>query len=180
LWWAAGGWQPGGPAGWRPGGSTGQKPGGPAGQQVGGSLVSWWTAIWWSCGPVGLWSGGLAGLWGGNPGGGCPARRGPLGRGPGRQQPSCSFSKSWHGKAFLEQGVQGAEVSALPVAFPQPSMSPCSMRSLTHGAHTVFVCVLVTILDLFWSASFNDNHLPFCLSWKVFIAPSVMDDSFAW
>jgi hypothetical protein len=41
----------------------------------------------------------------------------------------CSFSKSWHGEAFHKLGVQSADVSALPGAFPQPSMSPASQLS---------------------------------------------------
>jgi hypothetical protein len=40
-----------------------------------------------------------------------------------------SFSKSWHGEAFPKLGVQSAEVSALPGALPQPSMSPASQQS---------------------------------------------------
>jgi hypothetical protein len=42
---------------------------------------------------------------------------------------SYSFSISWHGEAFLELGVQSADVSALPGASPQPSVSPVSQQS---------------------------------------------------
>jgi hypothetical protein len=42
---------------------------------------------------------------------------------------SCSFSKSWCREAFHELGVQSADVSALPHALPQPSMSPVSLQS---------------------------------------------------
>jgi hypothetical protein len=41
----------------------------------------------------------------------------------------CSFSKSRCGEAFLELGVQSADVSALPGALPQPSVSPVSQQS---------------------------------------------------
>jgi hypothetical protein len=37
-----------------------------------------------------------------------------------------SFSKSWRGEAFHELGVQSADVSALPCALPQSSVSPAS------------------------------------------------------
>jgi hypothetical protein len=37
-----------------------------------------------------------------------------------------SFSISWHGEAFHKLGVQSADVSALPGALPQPSVSPAS------------------------------------------------------
>jgi hypothetical protein len=41
----------------------------------------------------------------------------------------CSFNKSWHGEAFHKLGVQSADVSDLPYALPQPSMSPASQQS---------------------------------------------------
>jgi hypothetical protein len=41
----------------------------------------------------------------------------------------CSFSKSWCGEAFHELGIQSADVSALPGALPQSSMSPASQQS---------------------------------------------------
>jgi hypothetical protein len=37
--------------------------------------------------------------------------------------PACSFSVSWC-EVFHGLGVQGTEVSALPCALPQPSVSP--------------------------------------------------------
>jgi hypothetical protein len=40
----------------------------------------------------------------------------------------CSFSKSWCGEAFHELWVQSANVSALPGALPQPSVSPASQQ----------------------------------------------------
>jgi hypothetical protein len=39
------------------------------------------------------------------------------------------FSRSWCGEAFHELGVQSAEVLALPVALPQPSVSLASWQS---------------------------------------------------
>jgi hypothetical protein len=41
---------------------------------------------------------------------------------------SYSFSISWKGEAFHKLGVQRADVSALPGALPQPSMSPASQQ----------------------------------------------------
>jgi hypothetical protein len=43
-------------------------------------------------------------------------------------QPTCSFSVLWHGEEFHRLGVQGAEISALPGALPQPSLSPVSQQ----------------------------------------------------
>jgi hypothetical protein len=40
-----------------------------------------------------------------------------------------SFSVSWCGEAFHQLGVQSANVSALPGALPQPSVSPASQQS---------------------------------------------------
>jgi hypothetical protein len=40
-----------------------------------------------------------------------------------------SFSISWCGEAFLEVGVQSADVLALPGALPQSSVSPASQQS---------------------------------------------------
>jgi hypothetical protein len=40
----------------------------------------------------------------------------------------CSFSRSWCGEFFHNLGVQSAEVSALPGALPQPSVSPASQQ----------------------------------------------------
>jgi hypothetical protein len=45
---------------------------------------------------------------------------------PAGQRPACSFSLSWYGEASHGIGAQGAEVSALPGAVPQPRMSPAS------------------------------------------------------
>jgi hypothetical protein len=45
-----------------------------------------------------------------------------------RWQPTCSFSVSWHGEAFHRLGVKYAEVSALPCALPQPTVSPVSQQ----------------------------------------------------
>jgi hypothetical protein len=41
----------------------------------------------------------------------------------------CFFTKSWHGEAFHELGIQSADISALPCALPQPSVSPVSWQS---------------------------------------------------
>jgi hypothetical protein len=43
--------------------------------------------------------------------------------------PGYSFSISWHGEAFHELGVQGADVSALSGALPQLSVSPAFQQS---------------------------------------------------
>jgi hypothetical protein len=40
-----------------------------------------------------------------------------------------SFSKLWCGEVFHEQGIQSADVSELPCALPQPSVSPASQQS---------------------------------------------------
>jgi hypothetical protein len=40
--------------------------------------------------------------------------------------PACSFSVSWYVEAFHRLGVQGAKVSALPGALPQPRVCPAS------------------------------------------------------
>jgi hypothetical protein len=56
---------------------------------------------WQTCGSLGWRPGGLVGGW----------------------QPTCSFSVSWSKEAFNEIDVQGAEVSALPCALLQPSVS---------------------------------------------------------
>jgi hypothetical protein len=53
---------------------------------------------------------------------------GPMGLGSGCNA-SCSFSESFHGEAFHELGVQSADVSVLPGALPQPSVSPASQQS---------------------------------------------------
>jgi hypothetical protein len=42
--------------------------------------------------------------------------------------PACSFCVLWHGEDFHRLGVQGAKVSALPGALPQPSVSPESQQ----------------------------------------------------
>jgi hypothetical protein len=42
--------------------------------------------------------------------------------------PASSFSVSWHAENFHRLGVQGAEISALPHALLQPSMSPVSQQ----------------------------------------------------
>jgi hypothetical protein len=42
---------------------------------------------------------------------------------------SYSFSKLWCGEAFHELGAQSADVSALPGALPQSSVSPASQQS---------------------------------------------------
>jgi hypothetical protein len=53
--------------------------------------------------------------------------------GPAGQGLACSagysFSVWWHGEAFHELGVQRADVSALPSALPQPSVSLASHQS---------------------------------------------------
>jgi hypothetical protein len=54
--------------------------------------------------------------------------RGPMGQGLVCST-GCSFSKSWHGEVFHELRVQSADVSALPCALPQPSVSPASQQS---------------------------------------------------
>jgi hypothetical protein len=73
--------------------------------------------------------------------------RGPMGW--GLKCSTCySFSIWWGGEAFHELGVQSADVSALPGALPQSSMSPASAKSLDHGGQEVCGCVPVTTLDL--------------------------------
>jgi hypothetical protein len=105
--WPAGRWQSGGPVVW----------------QVSNSLEAW------AGGGLECWVGGRC------PGG--PAGQGLvglLGGGPVGQRlvalcgwlPTWSFSISWHGEVFHGLGVQGAKVSALSGALPQPSVSPAS------------------------------------------------------
>jgi hypothetical protein len=53
---------------------------------------------------------------------------GPTGRGL-ECSASYSFSIWWCGEAVHELGVQSADVSALPCALPQPSVSPASQQS---------------------------------------------------
>jgi hypothetical protein len=60
-------------------------------------------------------------------------------------QPACFFSVLWHGADFHRLGVQGAEVSALPGALPQPSVSLASQQGPRFKVLVVCVCVLVTI-----------------------------------
>jgi hypothetical protein len=61
-----------------------------------------------------------------------------------------SFSIWWGGKASHELGVQSADVSALPGALPQSSMSPASYQSLwIMEVRRSCGCVLVAILDLY-------------------------------
>jgi hypothetical protein len=52
----------------------------------------------------------------------------PIGWGLARSA-SYSFSISWCGESFHELGVQSADVSALPFALLQPSVSPVSQKS---------------------------------------------------
>jgi hypothetical protein len=59
----------------------------------------------------------------------------------------CSFSKLWCGEDFQELGVQSADVSALPCALPQSSVSLECLQSL-QTAQAVCGCVPGTILDL--------------------------------
>jgi hypothetical protein len=56
-------------------------------------------------------------------------------------QSACSFSVLWHGEALHRLGVQGAEVSALPCALPQPRVSPVSQHgpSFTELIQSAFV-----------------------------------------
>jgi hypothetical protein len=91
-----------------------------------------------ACQALGAWSGrDPAGLWGGSlgeGGSGWTEERAQGSEIPGLQRsssavPDCSSSKSWHGGAFHELGVQSADVSALPGALPQSSMSPVSQQS---------------------------------------------------
>jgi hypothetical protein len=81
---------------------------------------AWWAGRWWPGWPVG---GALVDqktvIW---------LDRGDLGRPAGGWQPTCSFSVSLCGEAFHKLGVQGAEVSALPGALPQSSVSPASQQ----------------------------------------------------
>jgi hypothetical protein len=42
--------------------------------------------------------------------------------------PACSFSVSLHGETFHKLGVQGAKVSTLPCALPQPRVSLASQQ----------------------------------------------------
>jgi hypothetical protein len=44
-------------------------------------------------------------------------------------RPTCSFNVSWCGEVSHWLGVQSPEVSALPCALPQPSVSPASQES---------------------------------------------------
>jgi hypothetical protein len=67
-------------------------------------------------GGAGLWSGYCPGLW---------KLRGPMGWGLACTT-SCYFSILWHGETFHELEAQSADVSALPGALPQPSVSPAS------------------------------------------------------
>jgi hypothetical protein len=57
---------------------------------------------------------------------------GPAGPRPGRPEggpwPTCSFCASWCAKAFHGLWVQGAEVSVLPGALPQSSLSPAPQQ----------------------------------------------------
>jgi hypothetical protein len=145
---SAGGQQPGRLAGqkpggamawqagkWRPGCSTGGGPVGPwgrstVGQQNGGLVVLQGRGL------VGLQGRGLAGqcpvlagLWGGD-------LVGLHGRElVGLQMvvvwvwlPTCSLSVLWHGEAFHRLGVQGSQLSALPCALYQPSVSSASQQ----------------------------------------------------
>jgi hypothetical protein len=91
-------------------GPVGQGPGGAAFQQAGrgGGLIEQWLSRPSGAEPGGLWGGGL------------------LGQRPGSLWPSSSFSKSWRGEVFLKLGLQGANISALPYALSQPSVSPAS------------------------------------------------------
>jgi hypothetical protein len=54
--------------------------------------------------------------------------RGPMGCGLACS-PGYSFSIWWRGEAFHELGVQSADISALPSALPQSSVSPASYQS---------------------------------------------------
>jgi hypothetical protein len=68
-----------------------------------GQWASGWVAVWQACRVGAQW---MAAAWG----------------------PTCSFSVLWGGGAFHGSGVQGAEVSTLPGALPQPSVSPVSQQ----------------------------------------------------
>jgi hypothetical protein len=88
---------------------------------------------------------------------------GPMGVGGGLAcSAGYSFIISWHGEAFHKLRVQSGDVSALPCALPQLSVSLASANSLVHGTEEICVCVPVTILDLkkqYWGL--NSGH-PAC------------------
>jgi hypothetical protein len=125
-------WGPGGAAIWqacRAGAWQGLRGWGPVGRGCGSPMQSWgpagpegWGARW--SGIVALRTYGVGTWWA-----------------------SCSFSRLCHGEAFHDLGVQSAEVSALPGALPQPSVSSISARPLIHRAHAVCGCVAGIILD---------------------------------
>jgi hypothetical protein len=123
--WMAPRWVHGAEASWAIWPVGGQQPHGPVDDSlVGQWLAGLWAAAWWACG-METWQGGNpAGFRfrersGQGPGSGPPVGWGlgePAGQRPSRQWPSCSFSKSLHGKAFHKLRVQGDEILALPSA----------------------------------------------------------------
>jgi hypothetical protein len=119
---SCGGWWPGTVVGQRPvcGRPVARRGGGLAGLQAGRCAVAWRESR------AGAWRGGVL----------VRLQPGTL---AGRLLPTCSFSVLWHGEAFHGLGAKGAEVLALTVDLPQPSMSPVSQqgpwfRELTQSA----------------------------------------------
>jgi hypothetical protein len=67
---------------------------------------------------------------------------------PAVQEPSCFLSVTWHGEALYRLGVQGVKVLILlDFFFSAKCASILSAKFLICGAHAVFSCTLVTILD---------------------------------
>jgi hypothetical protein len=93
-----------------------------AGSRKAGGLVGSGPVGWWPSGAVGRQAGGWAvALW--------------------QWWPACSFSVSWCGEDFHRLGAQGVEVSALPCALPQPSVSPVSQQGPCFTEFTLSVSV---------------------------------------
>jgi hypothetical protein len=116
-------------------------------QCVVGGLAGWRVVAWQTCGKEVQWASGQVDGWlpGGSSSGGLVGLEdgGPAGRWAVAQQtcradsirvvalgwwPALSFSVLWSGEAFHGLLFQGANVSVLPCALPQPRVSPASQQ----------------------------------------------------
>jgi hypothetical protein len=108
------GWLPGGPVGWLPGGSAGWQPSYSVCWRSGG-LVGWRPSRLASIDQVGLHGSGLVGL----------QDRGPVDH---QEVAAWGWPPAFSVYCVMEKPSigwgQGAKVSVLPCALPQPSVSP--------------------------------------------------------